>query len=290
MLIPLLAHTGVPVRPHDVWTTWNLDPALLTGLFVVTALYWRGSRRGARRDRERRDRAFWTGMAAVVVALVSPLEPAADAIASGHMVQHVVLVLVAAPLLARSAPSSTLLRGGPAAVRRVRGRVRRRVPGLAAAMRTPSHPALVWLLHVAALWFWHSAGAYDAAVGNGWWHAAEHASFVVTGVWFWRIVVGPRPARVPDGLALLLVFGMATQSVFLSLLLTFSREAWYDVYTTSTAAWRLAPLADQQLAGVLMWVPAGAVYLALALSVLVRWVRAAGPVTAVAHSGPNERE
>lgn len=281
MLTPPLAHAGVPVQPHDVWTTWNLDPTVMLGLFVITALYWRGARRGGRQDRQRRDRAFWLGMLAVIVALVSPLEPLAGAIASGHMVQHVVLILVAAPLLARSAPASTILRGGPSVLRSLRGRVRRRAPGLATAMRAPSHPALVWPLHVAALWLWHSATAYDLAVENLWWHAVEHASFLVTGVWFWRLIVGPRRTRrVPEGLALLLVFGMTLQSVFLSLLLTFSREAWYDAYATTTAAWGLTPLADQQLAGVLMWVPAGAVYLAVALTVFARWIRGAGPPTA----------
>ena len=282
MLTPALAHTGVPVRPHDLWTTWNLDPPVVAGLLLIAALYWRGSRRGSRPGQARRDRAFWGAILVIVVAIVSPLEPLADALASAHMVQHVLLILIAAPLLALSSPSSAVLRGAPPPVRRFRGRLRMRAPRFAAALRTPSHPALLWLLHVAVLWLWHSAATYDAAVGNAWLHTAEHASFVITAVWFWTVILGPRRTRrVPEGLGLLLVFGMTMQSVFLSVLLTFAREPWYAAYRDTTAAWNLTPLADQQLAGVLMWVPAGAVYLGCALLVFTRWMQSAGPASEV---------
>jgi cytochrome c oxidase assembly factor CtaG len=133
----------------------------------------------------------------------------------------------------------------------------------------------VWLLSVGVLWFWHAAVPYGAALASEPLHLTEHASFLVTAVLFWQVVVGVRGvARVSGGLGVLLVFTMAMQSVFLSVLLTFARTPWYSDYATTTAPFGLDPLTDQQLAGVLMWIPAGGIYLAVALALLVSWIRA----------------
>jgi cytochrome c oxidase assembly factor CtaG len=116
---------------------------------------------------------------------------------------------------------------------------------------------------------------YGAALDFAPVHALEHASFLLTGMLFWHVVIGARGAgRVSPGLGILLVFGMSMQSVFLSLLLTFAQEPWYAGYAATTRAWSLEPLADQQLAGVIMWIPAGLVYVATALGLLVVWIRA----------------
>jgi putative membrane protein len=106
-------------------------------------------------------------------------------------------------------------------------------------------------------------------------HVVEHATFLVTGVLFWRVVVGaPKADRVTNGFGVLLVFAMAMQSVFLSALLTFATTPWYSAYAATTARWEVDPLADQQLAGVIMWIPAGLVYVGAALGLLVAWIRA----------------
>ena len=276
MLIPVLAHPGQPPAPHDLWSAWNLHPVLLAGLLLTAWAYRRGRTRGPRRPVDTwRARCFTMALVALGLALLSPLDALSNALASAHMVQHLLLLLVAAPLLALSAPSSAILRGSPLAVRRASGRWRRRLGLTHGNLAVLRHPAAVWLLQVGVLWFWHAAAPYDAALDNQFLHLLEHASFLVTAVLFWHVVIGVRgAARVSGGLGVLLVFAMAMQSAFLSALLTFARTPWYSGYATTTASWGLDPLTDQRVAGVIMWIPAGGIYLVAALVLLVTWIRA----------------
>jgi len=276
VLIPVLAHPGQPPAPHDLWSAWNLHPVLLAGLLLTAWAYRRGRTRGPRRPVDTwRARCFTLALVALGLALLSPLDALSNALASAHMVQHLLLLLVAAPLLALSAPSSAILRGSPLAVRRASGRWRRRLGLTHGNLAVLRHPAAVWLLQVGVLWFWHAAAPYDAALDNQFLHLLEHASFLVTAVLFWHVVIGVRgAARVSGGLGVLLVFAMAMASVFLSVLLTFARTPWYSGYATTTASWGLDPLTDQRVAGVIMWIPAGGIYLAAALVLLVTWIRA----------------
>jgi cytochrome c oxidase assembly factor CtaG len=271
VLSGILAQAGPPLRPGDLAGAWNLDPVLVTGVLLAVWAY----RRGGHAVERWRTRCFAGALVALTVALVSPLEAMSGVLASAHMVQHVLLILVAAPLLALSAPSSTLLRGTPPAVRRASGRWRRRL-GLTHARLTPlRHPVIVWLLHVAVLWLWHARALYDAALANGLVHIAEHVTFLATAVAFWQVVIGARSAgRVSPGLGVLLVFGMAVQSVFLSMLLVFARTPWYAGYAATTRAWGLDQLADQQLAGAIMWVPAGFLYVVAGVMLMATWLRA----------------
>jgi putative membrane protein len=276
VLIPILAHPGQPPAPHDLWSTWNLHPVLLGGLLLAAWTYRRGQASGPRRPVDRwRARSFVAALVALGLALLSPLDALSGALSSAHMVQHLLLLLVAAPLLALSAPSGAILRGSPLGVRRAVGRWRRRLGLTHRHFGGLRHPAAVWLGSVGVLWFWHAAAPYDAALDSEPLHLLEHVSFLVTAWLFWQVVVGVRgAARVSGGLGVLLVFAMAMQSVFLSVLLTFARTPWYSGYATTTAPWGLDPLTDQQLAGVLMWIPAGGIYLLVALALLVSWIRA----------------
>jgi putative membrane protein len=276
VLSPILAHPGQPPAPHDLWGAWNLDPVLLGGLLLAAWAFWRGQTSGPRRPVDSwRARCFSGALVALGLALLSPLDALSGSLASAHMVQHLLLLLVAAPLLALSAPSSAILRGSPLALRRASGRWRRRFGLTHGNLGVLRHPAAVWLLSVGVVWFWHAAAPYDATLDNQLLHVLEHASFLVTAVLFWQVVVGVRgAARVSGGLGVLLVFAMAMQSVFLSVLLTFARTPWYSGYAATTAPWGLDPLTDQRLAGVIMWIPAGVIYLVVALALLVTWIRA----------------
>lgn len=274
MLTAVLAHAGAPVAPHDVWGAWTFDPLVIAGLLLAGWLYHRGGPGAAGAGGGWRARAFVAGLAALAVALISPLDALSGALASAHMGQHLLLVLVAAPLLALSAPSARLLRGSPLRVRRASGRWRRRLRLTPATLRLARQPAVAWGLYVAVLWIWHGAVPYTAAVEHDLWHVVEHATLFVTALLFWTVVVGTHHRREgSDGTAILLVFGSGLASVFLAVLLTFARSAWYPAYATTTAAFGLSPLADQQLAGVLLWVPAGAIHLAAGLLLVARWLR-----------------
>ena len=265
-----LAHVGRPLAPHELWAAWNPDPLVLAGLALLGWVYWRGLSPGTPRWQAW---SFLTALLVLAAALLSPLDTLSGVLASAHMVQHLLLTLVAAPLLALSAPAGPLLRGAPAALRQAVSPSRRRLGPLLRASDALRNPALVWLLHVATLWAWHSAVLYDAALANPLLHALEHATFLLTGLLLWRVVVGARAVRASPGVAVLLLFGTTLQSALLALLLTFARTPWYVGYTTTTRSWGLEQLADQHLAGAIMWVPAGFVYLGVAVTLLVGWVR-----------------
>ena len=272
MLTVIVAHTDPPLAPHELWGAWNADPLILGGLLLLGWVYWRGrTRSGSTAGWQ--DWCFAGGLVAVGVALLSPLDALSGVLASAHMVQHLLLTLVAAPLLAVSAPAGALLRGAPTAVRRAVTPSRRRLRPALEAMRVLRNPAVVWLLHVGTLWAWHAAALYDAALSSPLVHALEHTTFLLTGVLFWRVVIGARAVRTSPGLGVLLVFAMTLQSALLALLLTFAQSPWYPGYTATTRPWGIEQLADQQLAGAIMWVPAGFVYLGVALTLLVGWVR-----------------
>lgn len=279
MLTALVAHQGEPMEPHDLWIRWNADPLILLSVTAAAWAYREGRARRRSSRHQLRARCFWAGLAALVVALLSPLEALSAELASAHMVQHVLLVLVAAPLFAFSAPVATVLSGAPAPVRRATGRARHRLRTTRRSVQALRVPAVTWLLHAATLWFWHASGPYDAALDDSMVHATEHITFFATGILFWSAL---RPRRSDAATSLghsaLLVFTMAMQSVFLAALLTFASTPWYRGYLQTTQAWGLEPLADQQLAGVIMWVPAGLIYVAVGVLLVATWVRNSGAI------------
>jgi cytochrome c oxidase assembly factor CtaG/cytochrome c2 len=217
---------------------------------------------------------FYGGVAALVLALVSPLDPLASVLFSAHMVQHVLLMMVAAPLLALGAPAHLWLWALPLAWRRGLARWWRRHGGLRPAARVLGSALVIWLLSTFILWVWHAPSLYEAALADDTLHALEHAAFLGTAWLFWNAVFTlARGQGAGDGVAILLLFTTALQSGILGALITFASSPWYAAYSLTTAAWGLNPLEDQQLAGVIMWVPAGTIYLAATLAIL--WLRLA---------------
>jgi putative membrane protein len=283
---PIWAHPGAPLAPHDLWQAWNWDLLLITSLALAAWRYgtgladlWRRAGRGHGVTGWQAS-AFYAGLIALFVALISPLDALSGVLFSAHMVQHLLLIVVAAPLLAYGCPPAALWWALPQHSRQPVARFWRQQPGLRAIGHFLAWPSVAWLLHATALWVWHTPAFYQAAVLNPWIHHLEHVSFFGTALLFWAVLmpVG-RHARIRYGIGVLMVFTTALYSGLLGALITFSTTLWYPVYSLTTAAWGITPLEDQQLAGLIMWVPANFVYLAAVLLLLGKWLGAFEPVT-----------
>jgi cytochrome c oxidase assembly factor CtaG len=133
-------------------------------------------------------------------------------------------------------------------------------------------PLNAWVLEAAALWLWHIPFLYQATLTSDWIHAAQHLSFLGTAVLFWSALYGVGRSAMSFGAATLYVFGTAVHCSALGALLTFSTVLWYPAYAHTTAHWGLTPLQDQQLGGVIMWVPSGVVFIVIALALIARWL------------------
>jgi putative membrane protein len=256
------------------------------GLVLACALYARGVRTvwntaGTGRGIPAwRVACFAAGTFALGLALLSPIDRVATALFAVHMIQHMLLVVVAAPLLVLGDVGTAMLWALDIDARRAVGmwwRARRVLPAIWEQLR---RPLVAFTLHVAALWLWHVPAFYDAALRRESMHVAEHVSFLLTALLFWYPIADAHPRRrFGVGVATLYLFAAGMQCTLLGALITMSRHPWYFGHYATTAAWGLTPLEDQQLAGLVMWIPAGLVYLvALVASVLpvlrgdTRWI------------------
>lgn len=274
------AHDRQPPTPHDLWRAWSLEPAVIAAIVLAITGYVVGMRRlgrgkgAGRNTRARQSWAFTGGILALIVALVSPLAALGSALFSAHMLQHVVLMLIAAPLLVIARPLAPWIWALPARWRRpvARGLVRRPVR---LSWRTLSHPLTAWLVHAAALWVWHAPALYNATLRSDTVHTAQHASFFGSSILFWGVLVQRRHRRaVTYAFGLLYLFTTAVHGNALGALLTFAPEPWYTSYAHTAAWWGLTALEDQQIGGLIMWVPASVVYLGTALALVPAWLRA----------------
>jgi putative membrane protein len=230
-------YCGVAPTPADLWLRWNLDPLLLGALTTIGAvLLWRAA--SARRG------LALAAMAVVVVAFVSPLCALSSALFSARTVHHLLLAAAAAPLIAWTLPGAS----------KPRGRVLFAAP----------------LLFAVAFWAWHAPRLYGWALSSdlAYWLMQTSVLGSATTLW-WSVRVASPPTAVAILLATMVQMGL------LGALLVFLPEAIYAPHALSTAAWGLSPLADQQIAGLIMWAPAAAIYLIAALVILGGWLTGA---------------
>lgn len=218
---------------------------------------------------------FFAGLAAVLIALVSPVDGLADELFSVHMVQHMLLMVVAAPLLQLGTPVRPLLLGLPRGIRRIFVRpvaAARSAHWMLHGLRVPLVAAV---LYVGGLYVWHIPRIYDAAVESTGLHLLEHLWFLTAALLFWSVVIDPVPmratlpyaARIP----FLLLVG-AAQNTILGGLLAFSTRLFYGHYTGRSAAFGLESVTDQRLGGAIMWVPGDLIFLAAASLAFFHWI------------------
>ena len=260
---------------------WTFDPITMSLMAASGILYvlgvraaWRHAGAGAG-FRWWQVAAFGAGMLSLAIALISPLAWMSDYLFSAHMTQHEILMLVAAPLLVMGQPLLACLWALPAAWRGpVAGRFRSRSPRR--LWRWITAPLSVFLLHAVALWIWHVPGLFEAALHSAGLHVIQHISFVLTAALFWWGMVHGRYGRTGYGVAVLYVFLTALHSTVLGALLTMAPSAWYATYELTAIRWNVDALADQQLAGLIMWVPSGVIFIVIGLALLAAWLGESG--------------
>ena len=266
---PAAAHvTGTPHSepPGWTWDAWITGPLLMSALLFAGG--WRRlirrSDRGADRLR-RRGWLFATGLFVLAAALVSPLHEAGERSFTAHMLEHELLMLVAAPLLVLSEPLAIMLWAFPQRGRRALGTIGTTRP-LQAIWRAQTGPVAATVMQAAALWLWHAPALFDRALASEGWHVAQHLSFMVAALLFWSAMLS---RRTPHALAALCLVATSIVSGALGALMAFATSPWYAGYAAlGMAPFGLTPAEDQQLAGLLMWVPGGLVHAGAALLML----------------------
>lgn len=276
---PAFAHGGHAHAVEPPGWTWDsqITVPLLLSAAIFAGGWWRlhaRSARGAMRLRLR-GAAFALGWLMLASALVSPLHEAGERSFAAHMVEHELLMLVATPLLVLAEPLAIMLWAFPAGGRRVLGGLGGSAP-VVRCWRRLSGPVTATVIQAAALWAWHAPALFDRALASDGWHFAQHLSFVVSALLFWTAMLGRRGGQAADAgtraLAALCLFVTSVVSGALGALMAFSESPWYAGYARlGLAPFGLTPAEDQQLAGLIMWVPGGLVHAAAAL-ILVRTI------------------
>ena len=279
MTPPLLLH----VTAGPLWADWDWEPGIVLPLAIAAVLYARGLRllwdeHVGRGIRVWEAAAFATGWIVSFLALLSPLHAVSEQLFVAHMVQHELLMVVAAPLLVVGRPLVPMLWALPSRARRRVGAVTRQ-RAVRVSWGFLSRPLVAFVVHGIAIWLWHAPALYQATLRSDAIHALQHLSFFGTALLFWWTIVhahapGGRARAVSFGSAVLLLFGTALHSGALGALLTFSRTLWYPAYASAARSWGLTPFEDQQLAGLVMWIPASFAYLVAALFLFAGWLRA----------------
>jgi cytochrome c oxidase assembly factor CtaG len=214
--------------------------------------------------------AYTAGCAALAIALSPPLDEWSERWFAVHMVQHELLMVVAAPLIAVGASVVGMLWAIPSRVRHAIVSTVQRTP-LPALWRTMTAPAVAFVLYGFALWIWHMPALYDDALEHEAVHVIQHLCFFGTAVLFWWGIVHGRQGRLGYGAAVVYLFATAVHGGVLGALMTVSPRVWYAPYLVDHPT-GLTPLEDQQLAGLLMWVPMGGVYFATCLYIASRLI------------------
>jgi putative membrane protein len=260
---------------HGSVATWTFDPWIVTPLLVLGLLYAAGSavlwQRTGRQVRGWQAVAYFSGWLSIALALVSPLHWLGEHLFTFHMIEHEILMAISAPLLVMSRPIGTLLWSLPRGGRLASGRFLRR-PAVEAAWQWLSTGRNATLLHGLAIWAWHAPFLFDAAVVNVAVHRLQHLSFLLTAILFWWSVF----RRGDSGVGAWHLFITMLHTSVLGALMALAPRLLYEAETATAAEWGLTALEDQQLAGLIMWVPAGTVYAGAALALTAIWIRNSG--------------
>jgi putative membrane protein len=273
LLLPLMvgsaaAHdTGGPLSAEPAG--WSFELPVLLPLVLSAALYALGSSRLWRRSgpgrgvRLREIILFSAGWIVLAGALVSPLHALSGRLFTAHMIEHELLMAVAAPLLVLAHPLGALLWGLPRSWRGALAQLTQTGP-FARFWSWLGRPLVATIIHGVAIWAWHAPALFREALEHEWVHWLQHASLLGTGLVFWWSIIRCAEMRRAQGIGHL--FATSVHTSLLGVLFVFSPRPWFEIQSMGAAAWGLTSLEDQQLAGLVMWIPGGLVYAGTALA------------------------
>jgi putative membrane protein len=256
-------------------TDWTWPPLVVLALLVTGFLYATGIvkivRRGTAHTLNKKSvLCFALGLISLVLALDSPIHEMGEQLFWVHMTQHELLMLICAPLLVLGRPLIPFLFALPESWRnKVAGLSRSKA--FRSSWSFVSAPMSAWVLSALGLWVWHVPFLFDQTLHSDSMHAAQHTTFLVTALLFWWPLVN-RVQELGYGTGVAYVFTTALHTSILGALLTFAPRAWYQSYVATAPAWHLTALEDQQIGGLIMWIPAGTLLLIVALVLLVKWI------------------
>ena len=276
---PASAHDG---HLHwDGFETWTWDAKVIVPLALSATLYGVGVFRLWRRAGSGRGVRFWqagcflAGWLLLSAALVTPLHWLGERLFTSHMIEHEVLMVAAAPLLVVARPVGAVLWALPRSWREAWGAFGRQ-PVVMSFWRGTTGPLAATVIHGAAIWAWHVPAFYAAALASEWMHWVQHLSFLLSALLFWWAVLRGLERERGYGVGIFCLFITALHTSFLGILITLAQTPLYPTQTDAAPSWGLTPLQDQQLAGLIMWVPGGALYAVAALALAGLWITWSG--------------
>lgn len=278
-LAPGVALAHGPIQGEPTWSTiftaWDFDPFVILGIAAAGWVYWMGVQRVNRLFPgspfpKRHITWFFVGLAAIAVALLSPIGGYDRTLFTAHMIQHMLLIFVAAPLLLEGRPVTLLLRAATPKLRK-----ETLIPLLhSRVVRVVTFPLVAWVFFAVTMWVSHFSPLFNHALEHVWSHRFEHAWYMLAGLLFWWPIVGDvGPWRMSHPFKAVYLFVAMPQNAFVGNAIYSTVTIMYSHYETIGRTWGPSTLGDQQLAGVLMWVVGDLFFLGALCFVAYGWMK-----------------
>jgi cytochrome c oxidase assembly factor CtaG len=261
--------------------SWAWRPEIILTLGLATGLHlaarWRLKRRGSHQlVKPWRSVSYLAGLAVLWIALMSPIDVLSSQFFFMHMVQHLLLVMIAPPLLLIADPMPVMMWGLPSNLRLEIGRWLRPESRFRQTVRALTTPGLVWLYSVAVLVGWHDPRLYNLTLESELVHDLEHLTFFGTAMLFWWHVIGSAPhihRRLSRGVRIGYALSVVPPTALTGIAIAFASEPIYEYYTTVPRLGEMTVVQDQMLGGVIMWIPGSMMYIIAALVLIAHVVR-----------------
>jgi putative membrane protein len=268
---------------HDHPSRWNWDLFTLLSLAALVT----GHALGLRNLKLKHGKPFgkmpiasyYLSILFLFIALVSPIDALSDELQSWHMIQHMIIMMIAAPLFVMGAPLYVFLWGFSISWRKKITPIYRWLYGYKTGWYFFWQPLLLWGVYAFTMWIWHLPRFYEAALRNELLHDFQHISFFITSCLFWRLMLDPiHRFKLKPALGIIYVFATSLHATLLGVFMALAPSVWYPFYEGRTIKFNLSALEDQQLAGLIMWMPACMIYVLVSAYLFILWLKKAPEV------------